>query len=58
MEVLENWWNMIDPDKHKTVNPMVFRNLLLSKRIITRESEFNRLIKQTIPGESVDEGLR
>jgi hypothetical protein len=55
MEVLNHWWRDIDPDNRKSVSVNVFRDLLRSKRIITRDSEINRLLNQIIPGEVISD---
>lgn len=53
MEVLNEWWRLIDPENRKSVSVNVFRDLLRKKRIITRDSEINRLFKKIIPGEVI-----
>lgn len=46
MEVLDEWWEALDPEKKKTAPLDSFRELLRSKRIITRDSEVNKLFKK------------
>jgi predicted hydrolase (HD superfamily) len=55
MKVLEEWWNECDPEKSRTCTLQRFRVLLKSKRIIVRDSEIYRLLKKTIPRETVTE---
>jgi hypothetical protein len=46
MEVLNEWWEALDPEKKKVAPLDSFRDLLRSKRIITRDSEVKKLFKR------------
>ncbi len=59
MNVLNEWWSKIDHAKKKFIPLTVFTDFLRSKKVIGRDSEMQRLIKNTIPTEVlVDESLK
>lgn len=55
MTVLNDWWAQMDEAKRKFVPLVKFRDFLRSIRVIGRDSEIYRLIKNTIPTEVVTE---
>lgn len=51
MAILEEYWSELDPLGTLFCHKNEFRDLLKSKKIVTRDSEVDRLIKDMIPNE-------
>ena len=59
MNVLNEWWSRIDHLKKKFIPLTVFTDFLRSIKVIGRDSEMQRLLKNTIPTEVlVDDSLK